>query len=156
MVQDFYSEINRKEMYIRYVNKLCDLHLECDNYTEAAYTLKLHSKLLNWSDAPLPPLLKSHKYPTCQTHRDLKEALYYDIINYFDKGKVRYCCDFLVNFYVSFACQSADIILEWSALLHYSQEICFQIWAWRLAILTEVFSASFHILSSSPFIRLII
>ncbi|GFG33105.1 hypothetical protein Cfor_10663, partial [Coptotermes formosanus] len=88
---DFYSEINRKEMYIRYVNKLCDLHLECDNYTEAAYTLKLHSKLLNWSDAPLPPLLKSHKYPTCQTHRELKEALYYDIIDYFDKGKMWEC-----------------------------------------------------------------
>ncbi|XP_023708307.1 dedicator of cytokinesis protein 1 isoform X4 [Cryptotermes secundus] len=88
---DFYSEINRKEMYIRYVNKLCDLHLECDNYTEAAYTLKLHSKLLHWSDAPLPPLLKSHKYPTCQTHRELKEALYYDIIDYFDKGKMWEC-----------------------------------------------------------------
>ena len=87
-MQDFYSEINRKEMYIRYVNKLCDLHLECDNFTEAAYTLKLHSKLLSWSDTPLSPLLRSQKYPTCQTHRELKEALYYDIIKYFDKGKV--------------------------------------------------------------------
>jgi len=103
LIQDFYSEINRKEMYIRYVNKLCDLHLECDNYTEAAYTLKLHSKLLNWSDASLPPLLKSHKYPTCQTHRELKEALYYDIINYFDKGKVSYCYYFVSNFCAFFA-----------------------------------------------------
>nr|CAD7394074.1 unnamed protein product [Timema cristinae] len=88
---DFYSEINRKEMYIRYVNKLCDLHLECDNYTEAAYTLKLHSKLLNWSDTTLPPLLKSNKFPHCQTHRELKEALYYHIMDYFDKGKMWEC-----------------------------------------------------------------
>nr|CAD7446284.1 unnamed protein product [Timema bartmani] len=88
---DFYSEINRKEMYIRYVNKLCDLHLECDNYTEAAYTLKLHSKLLNWSDTALPPLLKSNKFPHCQTHRELKEALYYHIMDYFDKGKMWEC-----------------------------------------------------------------
>ncbi|XP_049862449.1 dedicator of cytokinesis protein 1 isoform X3 [Schistocerca gregaria] len=85
---DFYSEINRKEMYIRYVNKLCELHLECDNYTEAAFTLKLHSKLLKWSAEPLPPLLRSLRHPTCQTHRELKEALYYDIIHYFDKGKM--------------------------------------------------------------------
>ncbi|XP_046384567.1 dedicator of cytokinesis protein 1 isoform X4 [Ischnura elegans] len=85
---DFYSEINRKEMYIRYVNKLCDLHLECDNYTEAAFTLRLHSKLLNWSDNPLPTLLKSNRYPHCQTHRELKENLYDDIIEYFDKGKM--------------------------------------------------------------------
>nr|XP_018917246.1 PREDICTED: dedicator of cytokinesis protein 1 isoform X2 [Bemisia tabaci] len=88
---DFYSEINRKEMYIRYVNKLCDLHLECDNYTEAAYTLRLHSKLLSWSDSMLPPLLKSNKYPLCQTHRQLKDAIYRDMIIYFDKGKMWEC-----------------------------------------------------------------
>lgn len=85
---DFYSEINRKEMYIRYVNKLCDLHLDCENYTEAAYTLKLHSNLLNWSDSPLPPLLKNSRYSFCQTHRQLKEALYHSIIDYFNKGKM--------------------------------------------------------------------
>ncbi|XP_024936302.1 dedicator of cytokinesis protein 1 isoform X7 [Cephus cinctus] len=88
---EFYSEINRKEMYIRYVNKLCELHLECDNYTEAAYSLKLHSQLLAWSDQPLPPLLRSHRYPHCQTHRELKEALYNDMIEYFDKGKMWEC-----------------------------------------------------------------
>lgn len=75
-------------MYIRYLNKLCALHLECDNFTEAAYTLKLHSKLLSWSDNPLSSLLRSSNYPLCTTHRSLKEALYYDIITYFDKGKV--------------------------------------------------------------------
>lgn len=75
-------------MYIRYVNKLCALHLECDNYTEAAYTLRLHSKLLTWMDTPLSPLLRSMKYPDCETHSQLKEALYMDMITYFDKGKV--------------------------------------------------------------------
>ncbi|XP_023288564.1 dedicator of cytokinesis protein 1 isoform X2 [Orussus abietinus] len=88
---EFYSEINRKEMYIRYVNKLCELHLECDNYTEAAYSLKLHSQLLSWSDQHLPPLLRSNRYPLCQTHRQLKEALYNDMIEYFDKGKMWEC-----------------------------------------------------------------
>lgn len=75
-------------MYIRYVNKLCDLHLECDNFTEAAYTLQLHSNLLKWSDEMLPPLLKSNRYTDSHTHRQLKEALYYNVIDYFDKGKV--------------------------------------------------------------------
>ena len=94
---DFYSEINRKEMYIRYLNKLCDLHLESENYTEAACTLQLHSNLLTWSDTHLSPLLKSHRYNFCQTHRDLKEALYHRIIQYFDKGKV--CLKFLINIF---------------------------------------------------------
>ncbi|XP_060530077.1 dedicator of cytokinesis protein 1 isoform X2 [Cylas formicarius] len=85
---DFYSEINKKEMYIRYLNKLFDLHLECDNYTEAAFTLELHAKLLKWSDEQLPPLLKSDKYPTSNTHRQLKESLYYTIIDNYDRGKM--------------------------------------------------------------------
>lgn len=47
--QNFYHDIGRQEMYIRYLHKLCDLHLECDNYTEAAYTLMLYVKMLKVS-----------------------------------------------------------------------------------------------------------
>lgn len=87
----FYSEMNRKEMYIRYVNKLCDLHMEFDDYTEAAFTLKLHSNLLMWNDTPLPPLLKSHRHSNSCTHRQLKESLYHEIIEHFYKGKQFEC-----------------------------------------------------------------
>jgi dedicator of cytokinesis protein 1 len=75
-------------MYIRYVNKLCELHLECDNFTEAAYTLRLHSKLLMWSNSEISFMLKSSRYPNYLTHRELKEKIYYEMIDYFDKGKV--------------------------------------------------------------------
>ncbi|CAN7990561.1 unnamed protein product [Ixodes hexagonus] len=86
--REFYHEINRQEMYIRYLHKLCDLHLECDNYIEAAFTLQLHAKLLRWSDEGLPSLLRSAKYPECETNRELKERLYYEILDHFDKGKL--------------------------------------------------------------------
>lgn len=75
-------------MYIRYLNKLYDLHLSCDNFTEAAFTLELHAKLLNWSDKELGILLKSTRHEDCLTHRQLKEALFYNIIDNYDKGKV--------------------------------------------------------------------
>lgn len=87
----FYSEVNRKEMYIRYVNKLCDLHMEFDNFTEAAFTLRLHSNLLLWNDTQLSSLLRSHRYSMCKTHRQLKESLYNEIIDLFDKGKMWEC-----------------------------------------------------------------
>lgn len=87
----FYSEVNRKEMYIRYVYKLCDLQMEFDNYTEAAYTLRLHTELLQWNDTELSPLLRSHRHVMCRTHRELKETLYFEIIEYFDKGKQWEC-----------------------------------------------------------------
>ncbi|KAL9893363.1 dedicator of cytokinesis protein myoblast city isoform 3-T4 [Glossina fuscipes fuscipes] len=99
----FYSEVNRKEMYIRYVYKLCDLHMEFDNFTEAAFTLKLHTELLTWNDTELSPLLRSHRHIQCRTHRELKEALYDEIIDYFDKGKMWECaidmCKILVQEY---------------------------------------------------------
>uniref|UniRef100_A0A8C1XHM5 Dedicator of cytokinesis 2 n=1 Tax=Cyprinus carpio TaxID=7962 RepID=A0A8C1XHM5_CYPCA len=82
---NFYKDINREGMYIRYLYKLRDLHLDGENYTEAAYTLLLHSKLLKWSEEQCTLQLD---FQTPQSQRQLKESLYDTIISYFDKGKV--------------------------------------------------------------------
>uniref|UniRef100_A0A673CKV0 Dedicator of cytokinesis 1 n=1 Tax=Sphaeramia orbicularis TaxID=375764 RepID=A0A673CKV0_9TELE len=87
-VLNFYKEIDREEMYIRYLYKLCDLHKECDNYTEAAYTLLLHAKLLKWSDEPCAAHLTQRDGYQATTQGQLKDQLYQQIINYFDKGKM--------------------------------------------------------------------
>lgn len=86
-------------MYIRYIYKLCDLHLSADNYTEAAFTLKLDADLLNWGNRTLHANLR---YPT-QREWQRREMIYQQIIEYFDKGK---CwekgiplCKELANFY---------------------------------------------------------
>lgn len=58
---DFYgstkeSKHRRQEMYLRYVYKLHDLHVQntpTPNYTEAGFTLKLHADLLDWSSRTL-------------------------------------------------------------------------------------------------------
>ena len=42
-----------------------------------------------WSDELLPNILKNPQIPEAETHRELKEHLYYMMIDYFDKGKVR-------------------------------------------------------------------
>ncbi|XP_078065472.1 dedicator of cytokinesis protein 3 isoform X3 [Mustelus asterias] len=81
---NFYkSEINKEEMYIRYIHKLCDMHLQADNYTEAAFTLMLYWELLHWEDRPLREFLH---YPA-QTEWQRKEGLCRQVINYFNKGK---------------------------------------------------------------------
>jgi len=36
-------------MYVKYIHKLVALHVMCNNYTEAGYTLKLHAALLDVS-----------------------------------------------------------------------------------------------------------
>ncbi|XP_061903202.1 dedicator of cytokinesis protein 3-like isoform X3 [Entelurus aequoreus] len=83
-ILNFYkSEINKEEMYIRYIHKLCDLHLQADNYTEAAFTLLLYWELLHWDERPIKDFL--HYPAQSEWHR--KEALGRKVIHYFNKGK---------------------------------------------------------------------
>uniref|UniRef100_A0A8C6LYX5 Dedicator of cytokinesis 4b n=1 Tax=Nothobranchius furzeri TaxID=105023 RepID=A0A8C6LYX5_NOTFU len=81
---NFYkTELNKEEMYIRYIHKLYDLHLKAQNYTEASYTLLLYDELLEWSDRPLREFLN---YPM-QSEWQRKEFLHLTIIQNFDRGK---------------------------------------------------------------------
>ncbi|XP_064162033.1 dedicator of cytokinesis protein 3 isoform X4 [Anguilla rostrata] len=81
---NFYkSEINKEEMYIRYIHKLCDMHLQAENYTEAAFTLLLYWELLQWEERPLREFLQ---YPA-QSEWHRKEGLCRKVIHYFNKGK---------------------------------------------------------------------
>ncbi|XP_066246456.1 dedicator of cytokinesis protein 3 isoform X2 [Euwallacea similis] len=81
---NFYkNEFNRKEMYLRYIYKLHDLHLSAENYTEAAFTMKLYADQLTWNNTQV---VSDTNYPN-HTECQVKELLYRQIINYFDKGK---------------------------------------------------------------------
>ncbi|KAH8346884.1 hypothetical protein KR059_001528, partial [Drosophila kikkawai] len=82
---NFYkNEINRKEMYLRYIYKLHNLHLQAENYTEAGFTLKLYASMLSWDreTQSFAPFDNSG-----QPEWQRKERLYHEILKYFDKGK---------------------------------------------------------------------
>ncbi|CAG9773050.1 unnamed protein product [Ceutorhynchus assimilis] len=81
---NFYkNEFNRKEMYLRYIYKLHDLHISAENFTEAAFTMKLYADQLLWNNNQI---MSDPNYPD-HTECQVKELLYRQIINYFDKGK---------------------------------------------------------------------
>uniref|UniRef100_A0A672U695 Dedicator of cytokinesis 5 n=1 Tax=Strigops habroptila TaxID=2489341 RepID=A0A672U695_STRHB len=87
-VLNFYKEKKREDIYIRYLYKLRDLHTDCENYTEAAYTLLLHAELLQWSEEPCVPHLLQRDSYCVYSQQELKEKLYQEIISFFDRGKV--------------------------------------------------------------------
>uniref|UniRef100_A0A8C2ASF9 Dedicator of cytokinesis 5 n=1 Tax=Cyprinus carpio TaxID=7962 RepID=A0A8C2ASF9_CYPCA len=87
-VLNFYKEKKREDIYIRYLYKLRDLHLDCENYTEAAYTLLLHAELLEWSDKPCAPHLIPWDGTQGWTQQELKERLFQEIMCNLDKGKM--------------------------------------------------------------------
>ena len=47
--QNFYREIEKEELYIRYIYKLSELHKRDQSYTEAGFTLLLRAKGLEVS-----------------------------------------------------------------------------------------------------------
>uniref|UniRef100_A0A8C6JEL3 Uncharacterized protein n=1 Tax=Melopsittacus undulatus TaxID=13146 RepID=A0A8C6JEL3_MELUD len=90
-VLNFYKEKKREDIYIRYLYKLRDLHTDCENYTEAAYTLLLHAELLQWSEEPCVAHLLQRDSYCVYSQQELKEKLYQEIISFFDRGKVSVC-----------------------------------------------------------------
>uniref|UniRef100_A0A8D2MMD4 Dedicator of cytokinesis 5 n=1 Tax=Zonotrichia albicollis TaxID=44394 RepID=A0A8D2MMD4_ZONAL len=87
-VLNFYKEKKREDIYIRYLYKLRDLHTDCENFTEAAYTLLLHAELLQWSEKPCAPHLLQRDSFCVYSQQELKEKLYQEIISFFDRGKM--------------------------------------------------------------------
>ena len=87
----FYQASDRPKMYMRYIHKLTDIHLQCGYYTEAALTLRLHAEQLLWSDEVLSPHYDDtdtgtvERFPQ-QTHRERKAQIYSNMIEYFDLG----------------------------------------------------------------------
>ncbi|ESO90448.1 hypothetical protein LOTGIDRAFT_123182, partial [Lottia gigantea] len=84
-ILNFYKKnINREEMYIRYITKLYELHVGAKNYVEAGLTLQLYAQqILDWKYDVFPA---DSKYPS-QEEWERKETLYLEIIDCFDKGQ---------------------------------------------------------------------
>ncbi|XP_048252817.1 dedicator of cytokinesis protein 3-like isoform X2 [Haliotis rufescens] len=83
-ILNFYKDnINREEMYIRYINKLFILHHDANNFVEAGLTLQLYAQLLRWTPDQLSANLG---YPS-QKELERKEELTLKVIECFDKGK---------------------------------------------------------------------
>lgn len=82
---DFYKDQDRfRDLHVRYIFKLCDMHLSLNNHVEAAFTLKLYSDEIRWSNRNLIPL---EGYRPEEQEWKRKESLYNRIIHYFDQGK---------------------------------------------------------------------
>ena len=84
LLKFYRDDINRQEMFIRYIYKLHDLHVQVKNHVEAAFTLQLHANQLTWSTRMLHADLQ---FPTQQEWRR-KEQLYSQIIDLLDKSKM--------------------------------------------------------------------
>ncbi|GLB37233.1 putative DOCK family protein [Lyophyllum shimeji] len=85
-LMNFIRRIGRDEIYIKYVHQLVNMHLQAQNYVEAALTLKLHSDLHEWDlNSFVGPMEDLGLPQQSQFHR--KETLCLLILDYLGKGK---------------------------------------------------------------------
>ncbi|KRZ33731.1 Dedicator of cytokinesis protein 1 [Trichinella pseudospiralis] len=85
---NFYYEIGHTELYIRYLYKLYELHMQRDNFVEAGLTMALHAECLKWCDSSVHALLAHSLFPDCVLQRELKEKLFLKMIDLFDRGEL--------------------------------------------------------------------
>ncbi|VDD82457.1 unnamed protein product [Mesocestoides corti] len=104
-LRTYYESIKRKDMTIRYLFKLEELHEQSENDVERGYTLERISGQYNWSSNPVDINEVSARYANLGSvsSSTLKEALLLDALKYLKLGgdwkRAIEVCDQLIVFY---------------------------------------------------------
>lgn len=88
-LMDFLKDMQKEDIFIRYVHQLATLQAKLGNPTEAGLALRLHGDLYEWDSRTVPPL-KDPEFPD-QTSYERKEQLYFEMIKYFEEGAAWEC-----------------------------------------------------------------
>ncbi|KAK2756222.1 hypothetical protein FQN54_005630 [Arachnomyces sp. PD_36] len=85
-LMEFMKDMEKEDIFIRYVHELAKGQASSRNYTEAGLALQLHADLYDWDFNKTVPALLNPDYPE-QSSFERKESLYFQIIQHFEDGK---------------------------------------------------------------------
>lgn len=85
-LMEFLRDMQKEEIFVRYVHQLADLQAGLRNYTEAGLALRLHADLYDWDPVKTLPALRDPEYPP-QSYFERKERIYFDMIKFFEDGE---------------------------------------------------------------------
>ncbi|KAL9067605.1 MAG: hypothetical protein Q9161_006794 [Pseudevernia consocians] len=84
-LMNFLKDMQKEDIFIRYVHQLAEVQARLHNKTEAGLALRLHANLYTWESTALKPLTDP-AFPE-QSSFDRKERLYFEMIKYFEEGE---------------------------------------------------------------------
>ncbi|EDU48976.1 conserved hypothetical protein [Pyrenophora tritici-repentis Pt-1C-BFP] len=85
-LMEFLKDMQKEDMYIRYVHQLVELQVDAQNYTEAGLALRLHAELYDWDpNSTVDPLTDPSMPP--QPAFERKEQLYFQMIEHYENGQ---------------------------------------------------------------------
>ncbi|PSN61283.1 hypothetical protein BS50DRAFT_639523 [Corynespora cassiicola Philippines] len=85
-LMEFLKDMQKEDIYIRYVHQLVDLQADAQNFTEAGLALRLHAELYEWDPATIVDPLVDPNFPE-QPSFERKEQLYFQMIDYYENGQ---------------------------------------------------------------------
>ncbi|KAK4151978.1 hypothetical protein C8A00DRAFT_35348 [Chaetomidium leptoderma] len=85
-LMEFLRDMQKEEIFIRYVHQLANLQSEARNHAEAGLALRLHADVYDWDPLRTTPALQDPVFPA-QSHFERKERIYFDMIKHFEDGE---------------------------------------------------------------------
>lgn len=85
-LMEFLRDMQKEEIFIRYVHQLAKLQSDGRNHAEAGLALRLHAELYDWNPVKHVAPLSDPEFPG-QSHFERKERIYFDMIKHFEDGE---------------------------------------------------------------------
>jgi hypothetical protein len=85
-LMEFLRDMQKEEIFVRYVHQLATLQADARNHAEAGLALRLHADLYDWDPTKITPALSDPVFPS-QSHFDRKEKIYFEMIKHFEDGE---------------------------------------------------------------------
>ncbi|PHH92780.1 hypothetical protein CDD83_5186 [Cordyceps sp. RAO-2017] len=85
-LMEFLRDMQKEEIFIRYVHQLASFQAATRNHAEAGLALRLHADLYEWDPTRQTPALTEPEFPA-QTLFERKERIYFDMIKHFEEGE---------------------------------------------------------------------
>ncbi|KAF2190578.1 hypothetical protein K469DRAFT_623793 [Zopfia rhizophila CBS 207.26] len=85
-LMEFLKDMQKEDIYIRYVHQLVNLQADAQNFTEAGLALRLHAELYEFDPSTMVEPLIDPSFPE-QSSFERKEQLYFQMIKFFEDGQ---------------------------------------------------------------------
>ena len=84
-LMEFLKDMQKEDIYIRYVHQLAKLQAKAKHHTEAGLALRLHSELYEWNPSEMLDPLEDPVFPA-QSAFERKEQLYFLQVRHYEEG----------------------------------------------------------------------
>ena len=85
-LMDFMKDMQKEDIYVRYVHDLAQAQESAKNSREAGLALQLHADLYSWNSNKILLPIASPLFPA-QSAFDRKESIYFQMIQHFENGR---------------------------------------------------------------------